>query len=569
MNKLELDAFREGVWTSTGYCCRELLGFNYDEDEGGRHVNVGKGGIVDHGKHKEACDLLDNRSLYYKLIIMPRESRKSSILIGFCVRQVLLNPNIRICYIGQTDAVVKGKAMAIRACLARQEVADLFNEGASLIGDKWEETEFTVSSRTDHSLQNATFTAFSMDSFPVGGRFNIVICDDLIEAKNVATPEMNKKSKERFAQLQPFIARGGVLIVVGTIWDDEDLYNDLQVNKLFAPPLGGQIVCGAGVRVITDYQTGALDLEVVETGLTFPHLTREYLLQKLHGMALKGQYDQFVRQYLNEATSQSAAMFQRKYFQPLRWGPDMQALTGYLVTDTAYGEQDADCFSVVGYVGVDASHNIYLLDLRVGHWDPTEFSNQFFDVLDYWQQRVNHAGECWEKIALNVWAIDAIQKGSRDKKIRLNTIEMTRPSTSQKKARIMRLQPSMRLKRFFVCDTVPRTFTDLDGEKTLWDPEGVWDARLKEKVPGGELVDEFVKSSGKKDIADALAMILEYEKTKNGGMKQLCPYRPYRPKQPKRSLTEQRHEDYVRAEYQQPSTSGDWWESKLNDLRIY
>lgn len=561
-----LAAFREGCWSSTGYLCREFLGFNYDEDEGGRKVNVGKGGIVPFGKHQEIVDLLDDRTKQYKLIIAPRESRKSSILQGFVVRQILLNPNIRICYIGRTDAIVLGKSLAIRAQLEREEAAKLFNDGETLKGEKWSDTEFTVSARTDHSLQNATFTAFSMESFPTGGRFNIVILDDFIDGDNVTTPEQNKKSKDKFAQLQPFIARGGILVVVGTIWSDDDLYNDLQGNKLFAPPLGGQVICGAGVRVINT-EDGGIDLELAEGGLTFPHLTLPYLRQKLHGMAMKGEYDHFVRQYLNEATSRGSAMFRRPYFQPLRWGPDMEQLTGYLVTDTAYGDKQQDCFSVIGYIGLDASDNIYLLDLRIGHWDPTEFTNHFFAVLETWQDRVNHAGECWEKIALTTWAMDSIEKDSRARKTRLRTIEMTRPPTSQKKARMMRLQPPMRNKHFFVVDTVPRTYTDLDGEKELWNPAGFWDARTKTQQPSGELVDEFIKSNAKVDIPDALAMVLEYEKVKNG-MRRLCSFKPWRPRTKPRSLTEQRQEDYARAEYQQFDNSTDWWDKTLHEHRF-
>ena len=111
----ELDQFRQWVLSDTGVLCRELLGMNYDEDEGGRHVNVGKGGIVDHGKTQEIISLLDDRSKQFKLVKAPRESRKSSILQGFVVRQILLNPNTRICYIGRTDDITRGKALAIRS----------------------------------------------------------------------------------------------------------------------------------------------------------------------------------------------------------------------------------------------------------------------------------------------------------------------------------------------------------------------------------------------------------------------------------------------------------------------
>lgn len=552
--------FVEQCLSSTGYLCRELFGYNYDEDEGARKTNVGYGGIVDHGKHKEICDLLDDRTKEFKLILAPRESRKSSILQGFVVRQILLNPNIRICYIGRTDSIVLSKAQAIQRQLERQEVQELFGPQ---VGSPWSATEFSVAGVTDVGLQSATFTAFSMDSFRTGGRYNIVILDDFIDHKNVTTPEQNRKSKELYAQLQPFIARGGQIIVVGTIWDEDDLYNNLQGNPLFAPPKGGQIICGSGTRIVTTAE-GKLDLEVVETGLTFPHLTLDYLRKKLYGMALEGKTGFFSMQYNNEVTSVSSAQFHRSYFQPLTWAADMHQLTGYLVTDTAYGEKDENCYSVIGYIGLDASDNIYVLDMEVGHWDPTDFTTRFFNMLERWHDKLNHAGECFERIALNVWARDSLEKDSRARKTRLRIIEMDRPPTSQKGARIMRLQPPMRNKHFYVVDTMPKSFVDVDGERVLWDPKGHWDARLKAFLPGGELVDEFVKANSKKDIADSIAMVLEYEKLKNG-YRRLCSFKPWRPKPAPKALTEQRLEDYRRAEYHPSSASSDWWEQKLQE----
>jgi len=556
----ELDQFRAWVLSDTGVLCRELLGMNYDEDEGGRHINVGKGGIVDHGKTQEIIELLDDRSKQFKLIKAPRESRKSSILQGFVVRQILLNPNTRICYIGRTDDVVRGKSLAIRARLEDERVTQLFGEQH---GDKWEEMEFTVASRTERGLQNATFTAFSQDSPPVGGRFNIVILDDYIDDKNVSTPAQNKKSKDNFALLQPLVARGGVLVVVGTTWADDDLYSDLEANPLFAPPQGGQVICGAGVRVITNID-GRMELEVLETGLTFPHLTKEYLTQKLHGMARKGQTDHFCRQYLNEATSRTSTMFRRQYFRDLGWGDDMAQLSGYLLTDTAVSLEDEGCYSVVAYMGIDAADNLYLLDLRVGHWEPSEFVNVFYDVLERWQPRVNHIGEAWEKVALATAFRDAIEKDSRSRKIRLHTIEMPRPPRSQKMGRIMRMHPVMMNKHFYVVDTVPHTFEDLDGTRVLWDPEGFYDARTKTKMPGGELVDEFSKATAKKDIPDALAMILEYEAVR-GGHKRMCSYRPFKPRAAtaSSSLTDQRKAAYHAAHYHQPAS--DWWDRTLHE----
>ena len=552
--------FLQRIANDTGALARELLGYNYDE-VGGQKTNVGKGGIVPHGKTQECITLLDDESLHFKLIKMPREARKSTIAQAFCIRQILKNPNVRIGYVGRTDPIVRGKALAIRNQLERQEIRELFGE---LRGDKWEETEFTVSTRTNVGLQNATLTAFSQDSLPTGGRFDIIILDDFIDKTNVTTPEQNKKSKDKFGEIQPFIANGGYLIVIGTTWADDDLYSDCEASPLFAPPLGGQLICGAGV-VVTFTPEGQIDLVPAEGGLTFPHLSLPYLKQKLLGMAQKGEYGDFVRQYLNEASSRSSSWFAREQFRSLAWGSDMDGLTGYLLTDTAISKKDEACFSVVAYVGLDAHDNYYLLDLRIGRWSGSDFMDHFFALMEKWQYKVNHAGECWEEAQLAMAYQENVDTEARRRRVKLNPILFPRNAGTRKTNRIMRLQPVLNGKRFFVVDTVPRSYTDSDGERELWNPTGFYDARTKKFLPSGEMIEQFLKATAKKDIPDTLAMAMEYKKTKYG-MKRFCPYKPYKPRpRPGEGppLTEQRRITYHRAEYQ--SQSGDWWDKTLHD----
>jgi hypothetical protein len=128
----------------------------------------------------------------------------------------------------------------------------------------------------------------------------------------------------------------------------------------------------------------------------------------------------------------------------------------------------------------------------------------------------------------------------------------------------------MTMKRFFVVDTVPRTYQDLSGPRELWNPTGYFDARTRTRQPSGELVDQFIrfkrgkgKAVGKKDVADAIAMILEEQKLPNGQKRRYCRYKPWQPRQQPISLTEHRREQY-RAAQDHPSSS-DWWEKTLHE----
>lgn len=564
MTSTSLAKFQKRVLSDTGILARELLGYTYDEDEGGRRLNVGKGGIVPYGKHQEIVELLDDRSLHYKLILAPRASRKSTILQAFCVRQILRNPDIRIFYGARTDAMVQEKALAIRNQLERKEVTAVFGEQ---VGMPWEADRFSVVGRKHVGLMNPTLQTFSFESIPHGGRANIIILDDFIDETNCTNQEQLEKARRKWHSIQPLLEAGGQLIVVGTVWDDEDIYYDMEGSQLFSKPDGGQIVTGAGVRLFYN-NDGDLLLEEEEGGITFPHLTVEFLTRKLWGMMRKGQSPiHFIRQYLNQRTEENASWFHREDFRSVKWDHTMEQLTGYLLTDTATSKKKEGCYSVIAYVGLDAHDHIYVLDCRVGHWDQNEFIENFFSVLELWQPRVNHAGECWEKAQLADVYMDAVTNDSRARKTRLRPITMTRGTQSDSKPnRILRLQHPMRNRRFWVVDTVPQTFDDIDGPKELWNPIGYHDPRSGKRLPSGELVDEFLRKAAKKDVADTLAMILEYQFVRGRKPQRICSYKEWRPKDRPRPLTEQRQEAYRAAEYSQEPTGQDWWDRTLNDI---
>ena len=128
------------------------------------------------------------------------------------------------------------------------------------------------------------------------------------------------------------------------------------------------------------------------------------------------------------------------------------------------------------------------------------------------------------------------------------------------------MQPVMRNKRFWICDSVPKTFEDIDGTKELYDAEGYYDARTSTYKPSGHLIDSFTRPAAKKDVADTLAMALEYEFKKNRKPQRYCFYKPYRPKPLPEPLTEQRKDALRVKEYQHSPTDENWWDKTLNDF---
>lgn len=560
-----LDYFRRRCIEDSGFVCRELLGWNYDEawtPQGPAKVNVGTGGVRDNGNYQKIIKLLDRTDIQHKHIRAPRNSYKSTMAQGFCVRQILLNPDVRILYGMKTDAKAAEKGEAIRDALELPGVTQLF--GPQEQEGKWEKTNFTVRGRRQANLQEPTFSMFSLESLPTGGHYDYIVVDDLIDQENCKTDEAIENSKKIARLLQPLMSVAGQLIFIGTIYADQDMYYWLEQNPLFYPPWGETLILDAGVKIINDPQKG-LDLEVEDTGLTFPHLNLEYLRKKFFGMIGSDgkSYFEFSCQYLNRVPVGTSSPFLRSHFQPLRWATDMKMLSGFLLTDTATSLEDEGCYSVQIYAGLDDRDNAYILDCRVGHWRPPQFVENFFELLEKWQDKVNHVGEVWEEIALVEVFDYAIRADSRARKTKLNSIKIPRSgkSVDSKRRRILKLEHIFKNRQVYVVDTMPRTFIDVDGEKILWDPQGWRDPRTNSVLPGGELVEEFVRYGPhpKQDIADALAMLYEADKKT---AHRYCRYRTYTP--PQKRLTPL-HEVNTPREPRAVET-GSWWERVDRDL---
>jgi hypothetical protein len=540
------------ITSDTGFVCRALLGWDYDLDvETGQKIRPG--GVRKDGNHGRMLKFVDDQEIRFGLLLAPRESYKSSVAQGRVVREIIKNPNTRVLYIMRLQEKVVDKALGIRNALLRPEVQAIMG---SVVGPLWTQDRFTIAQRTQTNLQEPTFSGHSFESLPTGGHYDLIVLDDFIDHTNCQTEAGLKKQMEVFALLYPFLANGGTMLVLGTRYADQDVYNYIEQLPLFS-----KLIIDAGVDVVQD-EKGKARLTVRKGGLTFPHLTMPKLEKALQFMMAHGGPEQFSRQYNNEPLSGLTSAFRRHAFQPINWTPAMKNLTGYMLTDTAVAmNADAD-HSVIAYIGVDQQDNIMLLDLRVGHFQHSDYVAEYFDVLEKWKGRVNHVGEVWEEVGLNVGFIASVRYESVRRGIKVKTITIPRAKT-HKDARIKSMQPVMSDGRFFVVDTVPTSYRDVEGEKELWNPDGYLDPRSNCRLPSGELVNQFVRfglAGTRKDIADALAMSVEHNRKTE---RRVCKFQSPMMWVPDR-LTEilgqvgsRQHQDPA----QDSRGSGSWWDT--------
>lgn len=137
----------------------------------------------------------------------------------------------------------------------------------------------------------------------LGKRFDFVICDDVVTDKNSATPEQRQSMREWFnlgVETMPEYPDSR-LTVVGTLFDPEDLYHDIQ--ELVYPDSGEQIY-------VVQREDAVVDEEEKTTLWPTRWPWRRLMAQK----AKMGTLD-FNKRYRNIAVDKSRLIFREEYIK--------------------------------------------------------------------------------------------------------------------------------------------------------------------------------------------------------------------------------------------------------------
>lgn len=487
----------------TGFFCRRVLGNTYDlkatKDASGlvktERVNENTGGVRRDGPHKLMTEFLDNNTGRGKILLAPRGSYKSTILVGYCMRRLIKERQLRCFYGMHVFDEAKTKLNTIKATFENN--VHIRHFWGDMRGKPWRQEGFNIAG-WDPTAQSMSFEAFGVDKPKTGGHANIIVCDDLVQHKNIRTPDGIQKTKDVFKMLSPILVNGGIIIDCGTLYCNNDLHSWLIEEKGDSYDV---LSLDAGVEVERNDKG---KLYIIGTP-RFAHLDKERLEAELARM----DYADFCSQYLNRITSGLHQTFERHHFRPIALRDEtMRPLTGYCFVDTAVTAKEESCFSVVAYGLFDRADNFYLADCRIGKWPVDEITRQFIAVLEAWTPRCYHKGELLEVTDANYVFKEAFRVAADNANLRLNLIMPRRAgSDDDKERRIKGLGHRFRNGKFYVLSTCPRTFHDLTGERLLFDPEGYWDEKSRSAQPAGFLVDCFTgfPRTNQRDIPDALA----------------------------------------------------------------
>jgi phage terminase large subunit-like protein len=169
-------------------------------------------------------------------MLAPRGSGKTTVITtGLLAWIVALRPNIRIGLFSQKAEKAEAMSSAIMG------VIDGSDEYREVWGDlhgtkKWTASEWLIKGSPHYKTKDRTMVTGGADqsSSAVSKRFDLILCDDILDENNTYTIDRREKLATWFWKtLKPTqAAEGAAVLVIGTRWVEDDLYQQLiEVNK--------------------------------------------------------------------------------------------------------------------------------------------------------------------------------------------------------------------------------------------------------------------------------------------------------------------------------------------------
>ena len=304
--------------------------------------------------HYEMINFAESQLSHRKLILVPRGHFKTSLItIPLSIQTILKNPEARILI---TNATLDNSQDFLRSIKGYFEGSDkLISLFGTFKSDKWNEGEIIVRQRKSKHIKEPSIMASSVDKSIVSKHFDLIIGDDLVNRESINTKDQLEKTKTYYKDLLDLLDPFGTIILIGTRWHFDDLYQHVIDSAKF-----------------DTYIKGAYNED--NTPIFLSKFTPEYLADlKME----KGSYD-FSSQYLNQPIDDESATFKESWLKFFTAAPQT-IFNYYLLLDTAGGGEGEHADSN-GWVlaAVDINDDWYIIDAQEDKVNTTEIINRLF-----------------------------------------------------------------------------------------------------------------------------------------------------------------------------------------------
>lgn len=326
------------------------------------------------------------RKKMIRLWLIPRGFFKTTILtITQAIYLQLNTPSIRIAVVSAVVANAKSMVTAIGfPYLTNDRFRMYFPEFCPkkplAPETKWTEAEIHIPNRGGRPVMEGTFEAFGADSTLTSRHFDHLLVDDLVTRENSTTRDQMDKVKEFYKAIFPLRNSPMTPIdVIGTRWDDYDLYGDIESDP--------------DVEVIkfASYDEKTLiplwperypydELMKIKSGPKMGHKLFSCLYQQKpladEDVIFHEDYLQHFR--VNVAKWEIERFEKNGEITTIPIGDTMMAVDG--ATEEGRGDHSA---LIVGFQ--DSKDNIYILDLLSERTDPADLLDKMKEMYLKWK----------------------------------------------------------------------------------------------------------------------------------------------------------------------------------------
>jgi len=399
-----LCAVRHQARTDLMFLMRRILGYKDIEDAvhgpiveclpklyGGKDEILANGGF----QYTPTVPLWELRGKRKRLILDPRGHLKTSIISQAGTIQWILNyPNIRLLITTATADLAQTILGEIKSHFQYNEILrSLFPDYCpqKSIKDFGNAESFSVPNRKRSAAREPTLFSTSVGKSVTGKHFDVEVCSDMVDEINSRTPGGIREVIEHFRHMDPLLERysvptdsglpgEGFQIVEGTSYAFSDCYSKIiesQGHRITEFGPGRQVIETA--EWIISHGNARVDAATKQT-LWPARFSWEKLDRMEHNMGPS----LFSAQMLNMPMADEGGLAQESqisWFSIQTLKQIRAMLRIHTTVDVAGMETDSrGDFTVLSTSGFDRDGRCYVLDIRRGHFSPTEVIWHIFDI---------------------------------------------------------------------------------------------------------------------------------------------------------------------------------------------
>lgn len=361
-----LEQYRQACKKSLHFLCNEILYKNFE------------GGPAWGGVHDDLERFLA-RPAKRRLILCPRGHLKTSVVTkAYAIKSLLNNPNIRILIANQVWDRSRDILFEIKEQLtSKSDLPKLFGD---FVSGRWREEEITIAQRTA-ALSAPTIGTTGVEAEMTSSHFDLIIVDDIQGLQNCQTKEQRDKVKRFLRSLTALLDPGGELIVIGTRWHFDDVYQEIMDNQAQYYDIMVRQVIENGKLIFPEKFNKRFD-PLLKDWIASAEPVMDYIDFLRQDMG-----PDFYSQYMNVPLDEQTQLIKREYFK--YWQRRPENLYVALTVDPASSVEQRSDYTALVVCGMDAQRNIYVLDTLRGHWgSPSEKVENIVTMVDKWHPSV-------------------------------------------------------------------------------------------------------------------------------------------------------------------------------------